>query len=259
MIITDKFVFLHFPKTGGSFIYAMLKKVHRKIRYRKFFINAPRCREILQPNLKRIQGGCNEHGTYHQIPEKYRSLPIISCVRNPFDRYASTYEYQNWLERDPGELEKIAELYPEFPNLSFERYLPFINMFDIQSRVYHEQLKIDIGMISYAYIQFYFKHPQSIIRNLNEAYIESDTYKNDMPEITFLRTENLNRDLYDVLLKFGYEEDDISFILKEEKIYALPGREKNGKSWKEYYTRDLIEYVRHKERFILKMYPEYAP
>jgi len=212
------------------------------------------------PNLKRIHGAnvFNQHGMYEQIPEEHRTKSIVSCIRNPFDRYVSTYEFRNWQKRDPRELEKIAELYPEFPNLNFERYLSFINMFDIQSRVYHEQLKIDIGMISYAFIQFFFKDPRSIIQNLNDAYIESEAYKNDMPEITFMRTENLGQDLYNVLLKFGYKKDDISFILGAKKVNVTPGRTVN-KSWKEYYTQDLLEYVQYKERFILKMYPEYAP
>ena len=70
-----------------------------------------------------------------------------------------------------------------------------------------------------------------------------------MPEITFMRTENLGQDLYNVLLKFGYKKDDISFILGAKKVNVTPGRTVN-KSWKEYYTQDLLEYVQYKERFI---------
>jgi hypothetical protein len=259
MIITDKFVFLHYPKTGGSFVTHVLKKIHRRIRYRRLFINAPACRELLLPNIKRVHGAYryNQHGIYIQIPEAHRTKPVISCIRNPFDRYVSTYEFRNWSRKYPAPVQKIIERYPDFPDINFEQYLSFINTFDIESRVYHDLLHADIGMITYSFIQFFFKNPEMIIRNLNDEYLMSDAYKNDMPEITFLRTETLNRDLHDLLLKFDYREDDISFILQEEKVNVSKAR-KTGKSWAEYYTDDLIEYVRQKERFFLRMFPEYA-
>jgi hypothetical protein len=259
MIVTDKFVFLHYPKTGGSFVAHVLKKIHRRIRYRKLFINVPTCRELLLPNVKRIHGAYryNQHGTYEQIPEEYKALPIISCIRNPFDRYVSTYEFRNWSKKYLAPVHKIIERYPDFPNLNFEQYLSFINIFDIESRVHHDLLKVDIGMITYSFIQFFFRDPQQIIPNLNDEYLASDAYVRDMPEITFLRTENLNRELYDLLLKFGYREDDISFIIKEEKINVTQRREKE-KSWKDYYNKDMIEIVRYKERFLFKLFPEYT-
>jgi hypothetical protein len=255
LIITDKFVFLHYPKTGGLFITDVLKKVHAK---KKWFMKPPMCQELMLPNVKRIYGAnvYNQHGAYEQIPEEHRMKPIISCIRNPFDRYVSTFEYRSWLQRQPGELEKIMKQYPAFPELTFEQYLSFINIFDIANRTYSDQLKLDIGVITYSFIQFFFKDPNRIILNLNEAYLNSDKYKDDMPEIIFLRTENLNLDLYNVLLKFGYYKPDISFIMNENKVNVTPHR-KTNQNWREYFNRNLYDFVKFKERFILKLFPEY--
>lgn len=257
MIITDKFVFLHFPKTGGLFVADVLKKVHERIKQRAPS-NPPLCRELLLPNLKRINGSGvnNVHGTYEQIPDEYRDRPIISCIRDPFDRYVSTYEFRNWVQQRPGDLERILSEYPAFPKLSFKQYLKFINVYDINSRTGHELLKVDIGMITFAFIQFFFKDPMRTFRAMDDGYLESDQYRRDMPEVKFLHTEDLNRELHDLLLGFGYETGDISFIINEPRVNATPQR-KEKNDWERYYDQALYDQVKRKERFLFKLFPEY--
>ncbi len=221
-------------------------------------MNLPLCRELLLPNLKRIGGArvTNVHGTWEQIPDEFRDRPVISCIRNPFDRYISTYEFRNWIEPKPDNLVKILAQYPAFPELSFKQYLEFINVFDINSRTGHELLKVDIGMITYAFIQFFFKDPMRTIETMDEGYLGSEQHRCDMAGVKFLRTENLNQELYDLLLEFGYEERDISFIIDEPRVNATPQR-KGKNDWERYYDRELYELVKHKERLILKLFPEY--
>jgi hypothetical protein len=246
LIVTDQFVFLHYPKTGGLFVAEVLKKLHTKTE------------ELMLPNVKRIHGASvrNQHGTYEQIPQEHRGKPLIACIRNPFDRYVSTYEYRRWLNRTPAELIKIKARFPAYPDLDFSQYLEFINIFDIENRTYGDRLKVDVGVITYSFIQFFFKDPERIILNLNEAYINSDAYKMDIPEIVFLHTENLNRELYEALVKFGHDKKDVSFVLEEKKVNVTSNR-KPDKDWKDYYSEELLDYVRFKERFILRLFPEY--
>lgn len=257
MIIADKFVFLHYPKTGGLFIADVLKKLHIRIKFKKFFINAPLCKELMLPNVKRIHGAnvYNRHGTYDQIPEEYKDRPIISCIRNPFDYYVSIYEFRNWEEWHLIKMPQIKEHFPSFPDLSFKEYLYFYNDFDIKSRIHSDLLNIDIGAMTYSFIQFFFKDPRKIITNLDENYLNSFEYKKDMPEITFLRSENLNAGLYNVLLKLGYNKKDVSFILNAQKVNVTVKRDE--KHWEEYYNHNLYDYIKFKERFIFKLFPEY--
>jgi len=67
MIVTDKFAFIHLERTGGNFIAAFLEE---------FF---PKGREI------------GYHYPRKLLPKKYRGLPLIGFVRNPWDWYVSFY------------------------------------------------------------------------------------------------------------------------------------------------------------------------
>lgn len=258
MIITDKFVFLHFHKTGGSFVSEVLKKVHARMGRGKKS-GPPLCQELLLPNLKRIylNDVHNVHGTYEQIPAEHRGKPIFSCIRNPFDRYVSTYEYHRWVRPQPQDWERVKELFPTFPRLTFKQYLSYINEYDVKNLTDHELLKVDIGTITYSFIQFFFRDPRRTIKELDEDYLRSESYRRDMAEVTFLHMENLNQELYDLLISYGYAENDISFIIKEPRINATPQREQDN-DWGKYYDQELFELIKHKERFLLKLFPEYA-
>ena len=69
MIVTDKFVFVHLPRSGGTFICELI---------RKFF---PSAREI------------GHHMPRKLLPQKYSHLPVLGTIRNPWDFYVSFYHY----------------------------------------------------------------------------------------------------------------------------------------------------------------------
>ena len=76
MIVTDKFVFVHFPRTGGTFVTDMIMK---------FF---PSAHEI------------GYHMPISLLPKEYSHLPVLGAVRNPWEFYVSWY-YHIW-PRDIG-------------------------------------------------------------------------------------------------------------------------------------------------------------
>ncbi len=76
MIVTDKFVFVHFPRTGGTFVTDMLMR---------FF---PTAREV------------GYHLPRSLVPREYAHLPVLGVVRNPWEFYVSWY-YHIW-PRDIG-------------------------------------------------------------------------------------------------------------------------------------------------------------
>jgi hypothetical protein len=69
MFVTDKFAFVHLPRTGGSFVIEVITK---------FF---PKAREV------------GHHLPLELVPSQYRHLPILGTVRNPWDFYVSLYHY----------------------------------------------------------------------------------------------------------------------------------------------------------------------
>ena len=75
MIVTDRFVFLHLHKSGGTFVN------HWLIR---FFPEA----KVLGYHLPRSQ-----------TPAEYSGLPVVGLVRNPWSYYVSWYAFQSKMAR----------------------------------------------------------------------------------------------------------------------------------------------------------------
>lgn len=70
VVITDKFVFLHLHKSGGTFVNEFIGK---------FFPSA-------QKVGYHLPGSC--------IPEPFRHLPVLGIVRSPWSYYVSWYTFQ---------------------------------------------------------------------------------------------------------------------------------------------------------------------
>ena len=71
MLVADKFVFLHLPRAGGTFVYDVV---------RKFF---PSAREN------------GYHFPRELLPGEYSHLPVLGIVRNTWEFYASWYHHQD--------------------------------------------------------------------------------------------------------------------------------------------------------------------
>jgi hypothetical protein len=69
MIVTDKFVFVHLPRSGGTFVSEVI---------RKFF---PSAHEI------------GYHLPRELLPKEYSHLPVLGGVRNPWEFYVSWYHH----------------------------------------------------------------------------------------------------------------------------------------------------------------------
>ena len=70
MIVTDRFVFLHLHKSGGSFVNECLRR------------HVPGAREV------------GYHLPASLIPDAARQLPVIGLVRNPWSYYVSWFSFQ---------------------------------------------------------------------------------------------------------------------------------------------------------------------
>jgi hypothetical protein len=70
MIVTDRLLFLHLHKSGGTFVNALLKRC------------VPTARQI------------GYHLPYREAPEACRDLPVVGTVRNPWAYYVSWYHFQ---------------------------------------------------------------------------------------------------------------------------------------------------------------------
>lgn len=111
MIITPDFVYIHQPKTGGSFVTRVLQSLYTG-------------RAIHDPQVPAPQS-FHKHGTCSDIPTTHRNIPLLGCIRNPFERYVSQYEFAWWKQELPPwtNLNEVHSRFPHFPDLSFEEFI----------------------------------------------------------------------------------------------------------------------------------------
>lgn len=70
MIVTDRLLFLHLHKSGGTFVNALLMQC------------VPSSRQI------------GYHLPYREVPAAYRDRPVVGTVRSPWAYYVSWYHFQ---------------------------------------------------------------------------------------------------------------------------------------------------------------------
>ena len=256
MVITDKFVYIHIGKTGGTFVEKVLDRLSKESQV--YFNTA-------NPADREAFGSIDQHETAAEIPEAYAGRNRLFSVRHPFDHYVSHYEYGVW--KRPGtqlDGEKAKARFADYPDLSFGDFLLAINDWGLRvpprgagPRPWEPGLfrRANIGFLTWNYIRFCFPDPLQVIENL-DFYMQEDNWRRELPDAHFLRTHRLNRDLYDFLVANGYDAGKLEFILGLERILPA-GSMRKARTWETYYTSELRAYVREKERFIFAMFPEF--
>ena len=299
MLITDRFVYIHEPKTGGTFVKEALYRVHLPgeeqprppshapelkrdgfLQKGHIFLNkvSRRWRTLLGSDVERRENmsshtfntrygtitfweneehGANKHGGRAEIPKEHRNKPIVATVRNPYDLYVSEYMFGWW--KKPRYRDQWTYVPEHFPDLTFDEYVRFINAEDVRSsRIAARK----IGHFSYRFLSF---HSQELYKLANSeslsSYLSGEDYRNDLNDIHFLKTNQLNEQLYSFLLKMGYPERDIRFVRKLDKIKPptpAEGTPRNTKrTWKTFYSSETKRFVREKEDVLFRLFPEF--
>lgn len=194
MIVTDKFVFIHAPRSGGTFISELIKD---------FFPSAYEVGYHLPRTL---------------LPPKYSHLPVLGVIRNPWDFYVSWY-YHVWprdaetplvswvtdngrldfvgatenalnLGVNNERLDRLIEMLPEHVDYS-RKNIPNIT----------KDAMLKVRGTGVGYYSFRFNH---LFGNTNDVFV--------------CRLETLRQDLLQFLDNIGAITDKIkNFILTSEK------------------------------------------
>ncbi|HEX7174451.1 MAG TPA: hypothetical protein VF240_04105 [Pyrinomonadaceae bacterium] len=265
MLFTDRFVYVHGPKTGGTFVTSMLFRLYglrwtRWAHARNALFGEVRRRH---PGYGALVHNSNKHGGCNEIPPPQRGKRILATVRNPFDLYVSQYEFGWWRRaeflRYYEALPRFRDEYPSFPDLSFAEYVQLSNAaLSPLSGGVRADGDARPGLITEQFLNFCFRDPRAAYERLRaRRYAAPKDAAADMHDIHFVRTDQLNRGLYDFLVSEGYDPGDVSFVLDEGKI--LPrGRGRGAtQKWQHYYTPELKARVREREDFLFRLFPEF--
>lgn len=232
MLLTPDFTYLHFPKTGGSFVSHHLRRAYPG--------GKGKLSRLMTLLTGRVSGVINtadypswripHHAPVKKIPYMLKGKMVVSNIRNPFDRYVSRYYYGGWKVNS----KHISNLWPngvpsDWPDLSFEDFVESLTDMSLDQGAQSRELKSFFGDL--------------------------------LPRVRFLRFESLANDLYQLLLSF--EIDNVEILRNERK---LPPKRKEtvrirkaGESWEMYYSRRLVERVLASEKYFFESFPEYVP
>lgn len=251
MIITEKFVFLHLPKTGGTFVTEILKKINELY---------PRLQVRHLNNLK--------HRGVKSIPSTAKGLPIVTSVRPPHHHYISRYEFKWWCRAGKKEYHPslVRERYPNWPNLTFSEFLRYRNDWDViplsrfknasrREEVRSVLKRNRIGFNSFEFLDLISFKSIDLFKNI-DSLKEKEIFeiKNN---ITFLSQPTLSEDLYHLLLHFDIP-NEIALTAKDSgKIMPkFKGANLKHKSKYSYYNEDDRSYVRDIDRILFRMFSD---
>jgi hypothetical protein len=226
MLVTDKFVFLHLPRAGGTFVYDVV---------RKFF---PAAHEI------------GYHFPRELLPRNYSHLPILGIVRNPWEFYVSWYEHVR-----PRGNESIL-----FSWLSDNGKLGFIETTRnaLNLGVNDERLDALIDMLP-EHVDSYRKNIPNITKDsmckvrgtrvgyytfrFNQLFGKAD-------DVFFCRLDSLREDLIAFFDGIGAATDELrDYVLRQDKKNTSEHAHEST-----YYTADLAELVRIRDRQLVERF-----
>lgn len=231
MVATKHFLFLHLPKTGGSFVTRHLLQVF------------PQARDF------------DKHGFRCQIPADCRHLPLLGCLRSPYDWYVSAYEFRWWVKHVETLLG--VERHPRYPNLTLEDFLRLGNR--QWWRRHHPELRArpQVGQYTGALINWFGKNPKRFLREAVKRVPTVAQLRREIAGVTLLRTERLGHQLADYLRGHGVPEEQLAMIEKAPKLRPGPETIRRGnEDWRTCYTPALKRFVRQQDHLTFELFPD---
>lgn len=227
MLVTDKFVFLHLPRTGGTFIYEIV---------RKFFPSA----KELGYHLPRIL-----------LPKEYSHLPILGTVRNPWEFYASWYHHQYYNPKYSPTKNVL------FACLSEDRKLDFLSTIQnaLDLGINNDKLDPLIQALpeNYEYQKRNIPNlTRDVMRKIRATGLGLYTFRfnqifGETDGVFFCRVETLRRDLIAFFESVGVANDALcSYVVDLDKKNTS-----EHSHYSAYYTPELADLVSIRDRGLI--------
>ena len=257
IVIDDRFIFMHVPKTGGSFVKAVTRIALLKEKLGRFhWLVSFRAVSFLKAVRKKYMSFVPP-ATLDPVYLPFSQLNrqdaaqdrMFTVIRHPLDQLVSKYEFDRSL---PGWRDDWSDAsFPDFVRRQYEGIPDRLwNDFGIPAN----EMKMNVGLYSFIYVKYLFRNPGRALRLMDRSYFTGGRWRADMANLHFVRYESLNDDLHGVLLKFGMDRKHVDFIRKTKRRVNA-SRLREGRHWSEYYDDALLEYVLEREWPLFRMFP----
>ena len=229
MLVTDKFVFLHLPRCGGTFVYDVV---------RKFF---PSAREI------------GYHLPRELLPEEYSHLPILGTVRSPWEFYVSWYHHHSSNRYSPSK--NVL-----FCCVSEDRKLDFVQTIRNALNLGVSDDKLDLLIQALPENFDYQKRhipnlTKDVMRKIQGTGMGLHTFRfnqlfGQADDVFFCRVESLRVDLMAFFERIGAASDALrSYVLGLDKKNISAHLQHST-----YYTPELAELVLIRDRQLIERF-----
>ena len=263
MLVTERFTYIHQPKTGGTFVTTLLTRLHEaRGRVEVVWIDAgqPSAVPAVPPRgaLNLMFSGRNQHGARQHIPAAFADRPILATIRNPYDRYVSQYEFAWWRTAPTmfGPLEEVRRRHPAYPDLTFAQFVHLTNDVSVPYRAASHPDGTP-GFHTQQFVEYFFPDPEAAYPRLADPAFSRGVVARELRGVRFIDQTRLNEELAEALVAMGYSEADAQIVRRADRIWPPEGGRDAGSAWAPYYTAELKAFVRRKERWLFEWFPQF--
>jgi len=237
MIINDKFVFIHNPRTGGAFIKNLCK------------------RSFSDSKFADLQ---DYHLPIASLEEQYRDRLKFGMIRNPWAWYVSLYHFQQprgqWL-RLCSPNNNFKEFVTTLLSSEFAKKNKQTKFFPVGNPsapktvpVFQYMHDLSVGFFSYRYIYMFFDLYKDIFGGQEDIFANHD---NLLSLDCVLKTEELPNNVINL-----FDKNYIIVPTEEKKRWKKEPKRNytKHKPYQHYYDEELIELVEFKDRLIIEKY-----
>lgn len=251
MFLTNQFIFLHMPKTGGTFIEDFLQR-----RWPKGDVLPRDC----------PQGLHTRHLSIGDIPARYHSRSVWMGVRNPWRWYVSWYEYlkvdhfnnvttpthrfQLLSQGTDMSFKQVLRRALFFSNELAEHYLQLPNPHCPNEQVFGHARRLRLGWYGYRFCRIALPNYKELLPSISPDELRGSFERNSAVN-HYIRTERLTKDLLAALRSVGHRYPP-SFKNRLERMPHVKAQ--NYKDWRSYYDDESIEWVAKREDLIIRKF-----
>jgi hypothetical protein len=254
LFITADFVYVHIPKTGGTFVSTALRRWCDSTG-RDYIDTAT-------PTGRASLGARDQHGAFCDLPQDHRTKPVLFSVRNPFEYYVSLYDFGWWRSHpeDEFDVQRISHRFPSYPHLTFSAFVDAVNDWRLWPQPDRQLGRFieehGIGLLTWKLCTMLSRDPIAVFADF-AAFLEHPCSSHFFPDLHALRTHCLGSDLIDFLCGLGVALEETAFINDLGPIYPAEGGRGLDSDWRPYYDSSLAARVRRAERAVFTRWREF--